>query len=479
VARKYLIETHGCQMNVHDSERMAGLLEQAGFEAADDAADADVVVINTCSVRERAEEKLFTRLGELREMGVERGRDPIVAVAGCVAQQEGAAIQKRAPGVVDVIVGTQAIRRLPMLVEEAAAKTGSGVVFDRRRARTTPDPVFDLNPYDDVSWPLGVTRRSDPVKAYITIIEGCNEFCSFCVVPYTRGHERMRPKADILAEVREAAEGGCKEVQLLGQIVNHYDAPDDPGCDFTGLLEAIHDVDGIERIRFASPHPRHFSQRFLDAMARLPKICRHLHLPVQSGSTRVLASMRRRYTRESYLELVAAVRATLPDVALSTDMIVGFPGESDADFQDTLTLTAAVRYHSMFSFKYSPRPNTLAEQRLPDDVEEAEKTRRIMALQALQRTIQSELNAALVGTDVDVLVDGASRRRDTELTGRTSGNVVVNLPGPAEWIGRLVRVRVERAGPHSVWGQRTGSASGVGHQAEMRRAVVDSAPRGA
>jgi tRNA-2-methylthio-N6-dimethylallyladenosine synthase len=479
VARKYLIETHGCQMNVHDSERMAGLLEQAGFEAADDAADADVVVINTCSVRERAEEKLFTRLGELREMGVERGRDPIVAVAGCVAQQEGAAIQKRAPGVVDVIVGTQAIRRLPMLVEEAAAKTRSGVVFDRRRAKTTPDPVFDLNPYDDVSWPLGVTRRSDPVKAYITIIEGCNEFCSFCVVPYTRGHERMRPKADILAEVREAAEGGCKEVQLLGQIVNHYDAPDDPGCDFTGLLEAIHDVDGIERIRFASPHPRHFSQRFLDAMARLPKICRHLHLPVQSGSTRVLASMRRRYTRESYLELVAAVRATLPDVALSTDMIVGFPGESDADFEDTLTLTAAVRYHSMFSFKYSPRPNTLAEQRLPDDVEEAEKTRRIMALQALQRTIQSELNAALVGTDVDVLVDGASRRRDTELTGRTSGNVVVNLPGPAEWIGRLVRVRVERAGPHSVWGQRTGSASGVGHQAEMRRAVVDSAPRGA
>src|SRR3989454_1568937 len=392
VARKYLIETYGCQMNVHDSERMAGLLEQAGFEEAADAADADVVVINTCSVRERAEEKLFTRLGELREMGAELGRDPIVAVAGCVAQQEGIRIQKRARGVVDVIVGTQAIRQLPLLVE---------------RAEKTRDPILDLNPYDDVTWPLGVTRRRDPVKAYITIIEGCNEFCSFCVVPYTRGHERMRPKADIVAEVRDAAEGGRREVQLLGQIVNHYEAPDDPGCDFTGLLEAIHDVPGIERIRFASPHPRHFSQRFLDAMARLPKICRHLHLPVQSGSTRVLAAMRRRYTRESYLDLVTAIRETLPDVALSTDMIVGFPGETAADFEETLSLTATVRYHSMFSFKYSQRPNTLAEKRMPDDVEDEEKTRRIVALQALQRSIQGELNAELVGRDVDVLVDAA------------------------------------------------------------------------
>src|SRR2546426_9128125 len=447
VARKYLIETYGCQMNVHDSERMAGLLEQAGFEEAADAADADVVVINTCSVRERAEEKLFTRLGELREMGAELGRDPIVAVAGCVAQQEGIRIQKRARGVVDVIVGTQAIRQLPLLVE---------------RAEKTRDPILDLNPYDDVTWPLGVTRRSDPVKAYITIIEGCNEFCSFCVVPYTRGHERMRPKADIVAEVHDAAEGGRREVQLLGQIVNHYDAPDDAGCDFTGLLEAIHDVPGIERIRFASPHPRHFSQRFLDAMARLPKICRHLHLPVQSGSTRVLAAMRRRDTRESYLELVAAIRETLPDVALSTDMIVGFPGETAADFDDTLSLTARVRYHSMFSFKYSERPNTLAAKRMPEDVDDGEKTRRIVALQTLQREIQSGLDAALVGREVDVLVDAASRRRDTELSGRTSSNVVVNLPGPAAWIGQTVRVRVERAGPHSVWGQAQGS--GVGDQ---------------
>jgi tRNA-2-methylthio-N6-dimethylallyladenosine synthase len=467
MARKYLIETYGCQMNVHDSERMAGLLEQAGFESTDDLSEADVVVINTCSVRERAEEKLYTRLGELRMLAAEQKHDPIVAVAGCVAQQEGDAILRRAPGVTDVIIGTQAIRRLPLLVEAAARGTGLRTVPVRGTgARTSTStststttrlgPLVDLNPYDDVTWPLGVTRRSDPVKAYVTIIEGCNEFCSFCVVPYTRGHERMRSKADILAEVREVAASGRREVQLLGQIVNHYAAPDDPSCDFTALVEAVHEVEGIDRIRFASPHPRHFDRRFLEAMARLPKVCRHLHLPVQSGSTRVLGAMRRRYTRESYLDLVARIRASLPEVALSTDMIVGFPGETAADFDETLSLTEQVGYHSMFSFKYSARPNTLADKRLSDDVPDGEKTRRIVALQTLQREIQTRLNEALVGTDVEVLIDAASRRRATELSGRTSGNVVVNLPGPSGWIGRTVTVRVERAGPHSVWGRAMG-----------------------
>jgi tRNA-2-methylthio-N6-dimethylallyladenosine synthase len=271
----------------------------------------------------------------------------------------------------------------------------------------------------------------------------------------------MRPKADILAEVREAVASGHREVQLLGQIVNHYQAPDDPACDFTGLLEEIHEVDELARIRFASPHPRHFSPRFLEAMARLPKICRHLHLPVQSGSTRVLEAMRRRYTRESYLDLVGRIRESLADVALSTDMIVGFPGESDRDFEDTLSLTDTVGYHSMFSFKYSPRPNTLAEKRLSDDVSEEEKTRRIVALQALQRGIQSRLNEGLVGQEVEVLVDAASRRRDTELSGRTTGNVVVNFPGPPAWIGQMHHVRVERAGPHSVWGRAARFDSGA------------------
>ncbi|MCC7417217.1 MAG: tRNA (N6-isopentenyl adenosine(37)-C2)-methylthiotransferase MiaB [Acidobacteria bacterium] len=445
MARKYLIETFGCQMNVHDSERMAGLLEQAGYEATAEAADADVVVINTCSVRERAEEKLYTRLGELRELAAEQGHDPIVAIAGCVAQQEGAALLARSPGVADVIVGTQAIRRLPMLVDAAARRSAS--------RRSGPPALIDLGAQDDVSWPLGVTRRGDPVKAYVTIIEGCNEFCSFCVVPYTRGHERMRAKADILAEVQEAARSGRREVQLLGQIVNHYEAPDDPPCDFAGLLEAIHEVAGIERIRFASPHPRHVTPRLLAAMAGLPKVCRHLHLPVQSGATRVLRAMRRRYTREGYLDLVARIRETLPEVALSTDVIVGFPGESEADFEDTLTLVEAVGYHGMFSFKYSERPNTLAARRLPDEVPEPVKTARIVALQARQRAIQTGLHEALVGSRVDVLIDAASRRRETELSGRTSTNVVVNLPGPAVWIGRTVPVIVERAGPHSVWGR--------------------------
>jgi len=440
VAKKYLIETFGCQMNVHDSERMAGLLEQAGFEATADAADADVVVINTCSVREHAEDKLYTRLGELKMLALEQGHDPIVAVAGCVAQQEGEAILTRSAGVTDIVLGTQAIRQLPMLVDRAS----------RAVAR---QPLLDLNPYDDVTFPLGVARRSDPVKAYVTIIEGCNEFCSFCVVPYTRGHERMRPKADILAEVRHAAATGHREIQLLGQIVNHYEAPDEAGCDFTGLLEAIHEVPGIDRLRFASPHPRHVSSRFLEAMRRLPKVCRHLHLPVQSGSTRVLEAMRRRYTRESYLDLVARIRESLPDVALSTDMIVGFPGETEADFDETLSLASAVRFHSMFSFKYSPRPNTLAEKRLPDSVPQEEKTRRIVALQTAQRAIQTSLNEAMLGGHADVLIDAASRRRESEISGRTSQNLVVNLPGSRASIGQMVRVRIERAGAYSVWGQ--------------------------
>ena len=434
---KYLIETHGCQMNVHDSERMAGLLEQAGYEPTPDDADADVIVINTCSVRERAEEKLFTRLGEIRQQGLERGARPVVAVAGCVAQQEGRSILTRSTAV-DVVIGTQNIKRLPMLVEQAAA-AGAGT-----RA------IVDIDPLDDVSFPLGVARRTDPSKAYVTIIEGCNEFCAFCVVPYTRGHERMRPVSAILAEARQAVAEGALEIQLLGQIVNHYQAPDDPACDFAGLLDRLNAIEGLERIRFASPHPRHVTSRMIRAMRELPKVCRHLHLPVQSGSTRVLGAMRRRHTREDYLDLVARLRDAMPDIALSTDMIVGFPGETEADFEETLSLTSAVRYHSMFSFKYSPRPNTLALKRLPDDVTDEQKTRRIVALQSLQREIQGELYRKAIGREEHVLVESRSRRRDWELSGRTSGNTVVNFAGDPDWIGQIVRVRVTDANPNSL-----------------------------
>ena len=247
VARKYLIETFGCQMNFHDSERMAGLLEQGGYEATTDEGDADVIVINTCSVREKAEEKLFTRLGEIQYAGTQTGERPIVAVAGCVAQQEGDAILQRSKAV-DVIIGTQNLKRLPMLVDGAV---------QRRESGGRAFPALDLDPIEDISFPLGIAKRHDAFKAYVTIIEGCNEFCAFCVVPYTRGKERMRPVTDILADARQAVDTGAREIQLLGQIVNHYQAPDDPACDFADLLGRLNDIDGLERIRFASPHPRH------------------------------------------------------------------------------------------------------------------------------------------------------------------------------------------------------------------------------
>jgi tRNA-2-methylthio-N6-dimethylallyladenosine synthase len=445
---KYFIETYGCQMNVHDSERMAGLLETSGYDRAESESDADLVVINTCSVRERAEGQLYTRLGRIKEMGRELGRDPIVAVAGCVAQQEGKKLIKRSGGLVDIVIGTQQVKALPMLADEALSERSAG--YD---GRLRVERVAIENPYEEPSFPLGVVRRGDPVRSYVTIIEGCNDFCAFCVVPYTRGHERMRAKAEILADVREAAASGRREVQLLGQIVNHYQAPDDPSCDFPALLEAVHEISGIDRIRFASPHPRHTSDRLIKAVAELPKVCKHLHLPVQSGSTRVLGLMRRRHTREEYLDLVARIRAAIPNVQLSTDMIVGFPGETDADFEETLSLTETVRYHGIYSFKYSERPNTLASKRMPDDVTDEAKKRRIVALQDLQRSIQSDLFQRSIGSTQAVLVDATSRRREWELTGRTSGNTVVNFPGPPEWLGQLVDVTIKRAGPNSVWGE--------------------------
>ena len=437
MARKYFIETFGCQMNFHDSERLAGLLESEGYEAAGDETAADLVVVNTCSVREKAEEKLYSRLGEIRDAAREAGTAPVFAVTGCVAQQEGERLFKR--GVpIDVVVGTQSLKRLPALVEEAREARGRRI---------------DINPYEDVSFPLGMVRHGDPVRAWVTIIEGCNEFCAFCVVPYTRGHERMRPVSDILAEVRLAAETGRREVQLLGQIVNHYQAPDDSSCDFATLLERVAAVPGIDRIRFASPHPRHVSTRLMEVIRDVPAVCRHLHLPVQSGSTRVLAAMRRRHTREHYLDLVERLRSTVPDIALSTDLIVGFPGETDADFDDTMSLVRVVDYHWLFSFKYSPRPNTLAQKRMADDVPEAVKTSRIVALQALQRDLQASRHARAVGTIETVLVDSVSRRRASELAGRTEGHVVVNFPGPSAWIGRMLQVRITEAAPNSLRGE--------------------------
>jgi tRNA-2-methylthio-N6-dimethylallyladenosine synthase len=443
MARRYLIETFGCQMNFHDSERMAGLLESAGYDSAADVAEADVVILNTCTVREKAEDKVVSRIGEIRALSEHLQREPLVAVTGCLAQQEGAGLFRRSP-YVDVIVGTQAERRLPLLVEQAIA---------------TSNRQIDVNPYDDVSFPLGIALRSDAVKAYVTAIEGCNDFCAFCVVPYTRGHERMRPKADILAEVEQAAASGRREIQLLGQIVNHYQAPDDPACDFAGLLAAVNGVAGVERIRFASPHPRHVTPRLVDAIATLPKICKHLHLPVQSGSTRMLTAMRRRHTRDDYLVLVDRLRSQVSGIQLSTDLIVGFPGETELDHADTLSLVERVRFDSIFSFGYSERPGTLAAKRLRDDVPDEVKSRRLGELQNLQKGIQQSIHDTHVGRTFDVLIDSVSRRRDTEVSGRTTGNTVVNLPGAPEQIGRTFPVLIERAGPHSLWGRAVSEAS--------------------
>lgn len=454
VARKFHIETFGCQMNYHDTERMAGLLEDSGYAPASSSADADVVVINTCSVREKAEDKLYHRLDELDYQARETGHRPIVAVTGCVAQQEGERLAHLGRPV-DVIVGTQSVKLLPELI--ARARNSSRMNF---RQGFGPEilpgrisPVIDIDLHQDVSFPLGVARHSDPVRAWVTIIEGCNDYCSYCVVPYTRGHERMRPAADILADVRHAVGEGRVEIQLLGQIVNHYAAPDDPACDFPALLEKVAAVPGVRRIRFASPHPRHTSERLITAVRDIPQVCKHVHLPVQSGSTRILTAMRRRHTREQYLDLVDRLREAIPNVSLSTDMIVGFPGETRADFDETLSLLETVRYHGLFSFKYSVRPNTLASKRMPDDVPEAEKTARIMELQAAQRRIQLELLQAAVGSVEEVLADSPSRRRASEVSGRTGGNTIVNFPGGPDLLGRLLPVRITEAGPNSLRGE--------------------------
>lgn len=437
MASKFVVETFGCQMNYHDAERITGLLEADGYQPGTDETDADLVVLNTCSVREKAVDKLRSRLGEIRESARERGVEPpMIAVTGCVAQQEGDKLLAGGSSI-DVVVGTQAVKQLPRLLAEATE---------------SKKPRVDINPYEDVSFPLGVARGSDPVRSWVTIIEGCNEFCAFCVVPYTRGHERMRPVADILAEVRQAAETGHPEVQLLGQIVNHYEAPDE-SCDFAELLHRVSEIHGVERIRFASPHPRHVTPRLIAAIRDLPKVAKHLHLPVQSGSNPILAAMRRRYTRESYLEGIAALRDAVPTIALSTDMIVGFPGETDADFELTMDLVRRAQYHAMFSFKYSPRPNTLAIKRMPDDVPEGEKTRRIVALQELQKNIQGAIYERMVGTVETVLVDAVSRRREWEVQGRTSGNTVVNFAGDPGLVGQLVPVRITAASPNSLRGE--------------------------
>lgn len=454
-APRYWIKTYGCQMNVHDSEKYAGILTEMGYVAADGPEDADVVLVNTCSVRERAEDKLFSELGRLRILkdqiaGSAYGtpREIVVGVTGCIAQQRGSEIIERQPAV-DFVIGTRAIQTLPEVLAEV---------------RRTGDPC--VNTQDLVDFESGGARRADQVRAFVTIMEGCNNYCSFCIVPTTRGLEVYRPAAAILDEIRGLGLRGYREVTLLGQNVNSWVDPDSR-MEFPELLlaidESLHRAEmedghpGVERVRFLTSHPKDLSPRLIDAMATADSVAKHLHLPVQSGSNRILEAMNRHYTAQSYLEQVAALRRAVPGVGLSTDLIVGFPGETDADFEATLELVRQVEYDSFYSFEYSPRPDTAAVTQYEDDVPAETKRARLIELQRTGGSIQARRNAAWVGQEAQVLVDSVSRRSDEDVSGRTSSNHIVNMAGETALIGKLVDVRVLSHAAHSVYGEIIGT----------------------
>jgi tRNA-2-methylthio-N6-dimethylallyladenosine synthase len=434
MTRKFFIETFGCQMNELDSEKIAGNLQHSGLEPAAEAAGADVVILNTCSVREKAVQKVYARLGEIKKLKSGR-QDLIVGVVGCMAQLEGKGLFKKAP-FVNILAGPQKGHVMGELVE---------------KARETRQPAIDLRMDDDPE-PLENKQvlRETPWRAGITISEGCNRQCSFCVVPFTRGKQRDRESANIIREVEQLVAQGTIEIVLLGQTVNAYRDPSPDALSFAALLRRLAQIEGLRRIRFTSPHPNEFGDDLLDTMASFPQICNHVHLPVQSGSTRVLRAMRRGYTRESYLETIARIRQAPRAIAISTDMIVGYPGETEEDFRNTLALLDEVQYDSMFSFKYSPRPNTPAWQ-LGDDVSDPEKGARLQLLQAQQKLIQYNKNAAFEGQIVEVLVDG-SARSNYSLSGRMSNNRIVNFDGHDSLLGHLARVRISGFSANSLKG---------------------------
>jgi tRNA-2-methylthio-N6-dimethylallyladenosine synthase len=429
-ASRFYIETFGCQMNVNDSEKVAGLLLADGYQRAEGAADADFVFINTCAVREKAAEKLFHALGRLKRMKAERP-DLVIGVGGCVAQLQGTAILDRAP-YVDVLVGTHNVARVPELVRRARAGFTDCVDLNRRAdSFTVPDTAI---------------AHTSPVRAYVTAIEGCNHVCSFCVVPRTRGPEECRPADDIVREVRSLVERGYPEVMLLGQTINAYRHG---GVSFTDLLERVHAVAGLRRLRFTTSHAEHVDARLADAFRDLSKLCPYLHLPVQSGSDRVLESMRRGYTRTGYLEKVALLRDRVPDLALSGDVIVGYPGETEEDFQATVDLVEEVGFDGLFVFLYSPRPGTTAV-RLADDVPEDEKLRRFRVLNDAQQAWQRRRNAGRVGTREEVLIDTITG--NGRVSGRSRHFRIVHLDGGPDMLGRLVDVDIAGAGPNALVG---------------------------
>jgi tRNA-2-methylthio-N6-dimethylallyladenosine synthase len=429
--RRFHIQTFGCQMNVNDSEKVAGLLLAGGHARAAGPEDADFVFINTCAVRERASEKLFHTLGRLR--GVQKRRPELrIGVGGCVAQLHGTDILARAKNV-DLLVGTHTFGRVPELLDAALATSDTQVDLDRSA--------------DSFGIPSESVAHSSPVRAFVTAMEGCNHVCSFCVVPRTRGVEVCRRPGDIVDEVRSIVSRGVPEVMLLGQTVNAYRYGD---TDFPQLLARVHEVEGLERLRFTTSHPSHVGPSLARALRDLPKLCPHLHLPVQSGSDRILASMRRGYTAAEYRAIVALLREHVPDLALSGDVIVGYPGETEDDFQATVSLADEIGFDGLFVFAYSPRPGTTAF-RLRDDVPESEKLRRVNVLNSHQQRAQGERNASQVGRDEEVLVEAGEA--PGRLSGRTRHFRIVHLEGPEALIGKRVRVEIQEAGRNALKGR--------------------------
>jgi len=438
VPHKLYIKTFGCQMNEYDSAKMADVLGAAhGMETTGDPAAADVILFNTCSVREKAQEKVFTDLGFVKH---HKRANPrlLIGVGGCVASQEGAAIVARAP-YVDLVFGPQTLHRLPQMIE-ARRRTGQPQV----------DVSFpEIEKFDHLP-----PARVEGVTAFVSVMEGCSKYCTFCVVPYTRGEEVSRPLEDVLTEIAELSQQGVREITLLGQNVNAYRDATGEGdaADLALLVEYTAAIPGIERIRYTTSHPREFTQRLIDAHARIPQLAPHVHLPVQAGSDRVLGAMKRGYTVLEYKSIVRRLRAACPGISISSDFIVGFPGETEAEFEATLKLIEEVGFDASFSFIYSRRPGTPAAA-LPDDTPHPVKLARLQRLQARIDEQAQTLSRSMVGTRQRVLVEGAAKRDATELCGRTSNNRVVNFPGSPERVGRFADVTITAALRHSLRGE--------------------------
>jgi tRNA-2-methylthio-N6-dimethylallyladenosine synthase len=441
----FYIETFGCQMNAHDSEKVVGTLLEKGYTRVDQPEAAELVLYNTCSIRDKAEQKVFSRLQQFKR---EAGKGKVFGVLGCVAQQEGERIFARAPHV-SLVAGSASYTRLPeLLVQlEQGNRRVTGLSLDTTETFDTP-----------------FTRRDNPHRAYITIIEGCDKACAYCVVPFTRGPERSRTSESVMREASSVAELGYTEIQLLGQNVNSYRDPSASGWDFARLLEETGRVPGMRRVRFTTSHPRDFVRSIVDAIDRNPTLCNHVHLPVQSGSSAVLSRMQRLYEREDYMRCIEWMKAANRDIAITTDIIVGFPGETEEDFNETLQLADEVQYDSMFIFKYSRRPNTSALQ-YEDHIPEEEKTRRLMILQERQRAIQMRRNANYIGRTEEVHVEGYNLATG-QWIGRTMQNKTLNFHDPGlaapgaghTLVGEYVEVLVTRSGPNSLAGQRTAAA---------------------